>query len=69
MLDAGGHPRRLPPAVLATWDSEEDAWDDYAWGIAADLAERVRMRVGDLEAELDRRAAALTEHAGGRWVG
>jgi hypothetical protein len=69
VLDAGGHPRRLPPAVLATWDSEEDAWDDYAWGIAADLAERVRMRVGDLEAELDRRAAALTEHAGGRWVG
>ena len=65
VLDAGGHPRRLPPAVLATWDPAADAWDDYAWGIAADLAERVRMRVGDLEAELDRRAAALTEHAGG----
>jgi hypothetical protein len=69
VLDAGGHPRRLPPAVLATWDSAVDAWDDFAWGIAADLAERVRMRVGDLEAELDRRAAALTEHAGGRRVG
>ncbi len=69
VLDAGGHPRRLPPAVLATWDPAADAWDDYAWGIAPDLAERARMRVGDLEAERDRRAAALTEHADGRRVG
>jgi hypothetical protein len=69
VLDAGGHPRRLPPAVLATWDPAADAWDDYAWGIAPDLAERARMRVGDLEAERDRRAAALTEHAGERRVG
>ena len=69
VLDAGGHPRRLPPAVLATWDPAVDAWDDYAWGIAPDLAERARMRVGDLEAERDRRAAALTEHADGWRVG
>jgi hypothetical protein len=69
VLDAGGHPRRLPPAVLATWDPAEDSWDDYAWGIAADLAERARMSIGDLEAELGRRAAALTEHAGGGRVG
>ena len=69
VLDAGGHPRRLPPAVLATWDPAADAWDDYAWGIATDLAERVRMRLGDLEAERDRRAAALTDHAGGEPVG
>jgi hypothetical protein len=69
VLDAGGHPRRLPPAVLATWDPAEDAWDDYAWGITADLAERARMRLGDLEAERDRRAAALTDHASGERVG
>jgi hypothetical protein len=69
VLDAGGHPRRLPPAVLATWDPAADAWDDYTWGIAADLAERSRMRLGDLEAERDRRAAALTDHASGELVG
>ena len=69
VLDAGGHPRRLPPAVLATWDPATDAWDDYAWGLTADLAQRARMRGGDLEAERDRRAAALTEHAGGGPVG
>jgi hypothetical protein len=69
VLDAGGHPRRLPPAVLATWDPATDAWDDYAWGLTADLAERARMRGGDLEAERNRRAAALTEHAGGGPVG
>jgi hypothetical protein len=69
VLDAGGHPRRLPPAVLAAWDPATDAWDDYAWGIAADLADRARMRVGDLEAERERRAAALADHAGGGPVG
>jgi hypothetical protein len=69
VLDAGGHPRRLPPAVLATWDPAADAWDDYTWGITADLAERARMRLGDLEAERDRRAAALTDHASGERVG
>ncbi len=69
VLDVGGHPRRLPPAVLATWDPAVDAWDDYTWGIATDLAERARMRLGDLEAERDRRAAALTDHASGEPVG
>ena len=69
VLDVGGHPRRLPPAVLATWDPAADAWDDYTWGIATDLAERARMRLGDLEAERDRRAAALTDHARDEPVG
>jgi hypothetical protein len=69
VLDAGGHPRRLPPAVLATWDPAAGAWDDYTWGITADLAERARMRLGDLEAERDRRAGALTDHASGERVG
>jgi hypothetical protein len=57
--DAAGHPRRQRPAVLATWLPDGDRWEDFAWGIAPDLAERCRMRAGDFEAELARRAAAL----------
>jgi hypothetical protein len=59
VLDAGGHPRRLGPAVLATWDAALDAWQDFSWGIVPDLAGRARMRAGDLEAECDLRAAEL----------
>ena len=69
VLDAGGHPRRLAPAVLATWNPAPAAWDDFSWGITPDLAERTRMRTGDFEAERDRRAAALAGHAHGRSVG
>ncbi len=61
--DAGGHLRRLAPAVLATWDPAGAAWEDFAWGIMPDLAERSRMRAGDLEAERERRAAMLAGHA------
>lgn len=67
--DAGGHTRRLAPAVLATWDPATAAWEDFAWGIVPDLAERIRMRPGDLEAERERRAAALAGHAHGGPVG
>ncbi len=63
--DAGGHPRRLPPAVLATWNQGLGTWEDFAWGIVPDLAERCRMRAGDLEAEREQRAALLSEHAQG----
>jgi hypothetical protein len=57
--DAGGHPRRLPPAVLAAWDPAGERWEDFSWGIVPDLAERLGVRPGDLEAERDRRAAYL----------
>jgi len=67
--DAGGHLRRLAPAVLATWNPAASAWDDFAWGIVPDLAERIRMRAGDLEAERERRAAALAGHVHGGPVG
>ena len=63
VLDAGGHPRRRRPAVLASWEPDGDRWDDFSWGITPDLAERARMRAGDLEAERERRAAALAGHA------
>ncbi len=61
MRDAGGHPRRERPAVLATWDPREDRWEDFAWGIVPDLAERCRMRAGDFEAERGRRAALIAD--------
>jgi hypothetical protein len=65
VLDAGGHPRRLAPAILATWDPAAVAWDDFSWGITPDLAERTRMRAGDLERERERRAALIAAHAHG----
>ena len=57
--DAGGHERRQRPAVLATWEPGGDRWEDFAWGIGPDLAERCRMRAGDFEVERGRRAALL----------
>jgi hypothetical protein len=60
--DAGGHPRRQRPAVLATWVPGDDRWEDFAWGIGPDLAERCGMRGGDFEAERERRAALLAGH-------
>ncbi len=59
--DAGGHPRHLGPAVLATWEAGMQRWEDYAWGIGPDLAERCRMRPGDFEAERVRRAAFVAD--------
>jgi len=61
--DAGGHERRQRPAILATWEPGGDRWEDFAWGIGLDLAERCRMRAGDFEAERERRAVALSGHA------
>jgi hypothetical protein len=57
--DAGGHERRQRPAILATWEPGGDRWEDFAWGIGPDLAERCRMRGGDFDAERERRRALL----------
>lgn len=57
--DAGGHPRRLGPAVLAAWDAAAGRWEEFAWGIGPDLADRCRMRAGDFEAERAARAELL----------
>jgi hypothetical protein len=59
--DAGGHPRRLAPAVLAAWDEAAGRWEDFAWGIGPDLAERCRMRAGDFEAARAVRAALVAD--------
>lgn len=58
--DAAGHVQRLGPAVLATWDPATDAFEDFAWGIAPELAERTGRRAGDFELERARRADYLT---------
>jgi hypothetical protein len=58
--DVHGHPQRLPPAVLATWDPAADRFEHFAWGIAPELAGRVGRRTGDFELEQERRAAVLT---------
>jgi hypothetical protein len=53
--DAHGHVQRLGPAVLATWDGQEDDFEHFAWGILPELADRIGRRAGDVEAELERR--------------
>jgi hypothetical protein len=57
--DEHGHLQRLGPAVLATWDPTEDAFEQFGWGITPELARRVGRRAGDFEIELDRRRTVL----------
>ena len=57
--DTHGHVQRLPPAVLATWNMAEDAFDHFAWGVLPELAIRVGMRPIELESEQARRATTL----------
>ena len=59
--DAGGHERRQRPAILAMWEPGGDRWEEFAWGIGPDLAERCRMRAADFEIERERRQALLDE--------
>jgi hypothetical protein len=53
--DEHGHVQRLGPAVLATWDPDTDRFEHFGWGVAPELATRVRRRPGDFEIEVDRR--------------
>jgi hypothetical protein len=57
--DAEGHVQRLPPAVLATWAAVDDTFEDFSWGVTAELAARVGRKAGDLDVERDRRAEWL----------
>ncbi|CAN5623833.1 hypothetical protein BH23CHL7_BH23CHL7_16810 [soil metagenome] len=57
--DAGGHVQRRGPAVLATWDAERAEWEHFAWGVAAELAERAGLPLAEFEAERERRVASL----------
>jgi archaeal flagellar protein FlaI len=53
--DQHGHLQRLGPAVLATWDPAEDAFEHFGWGVTPELALRTGRRAGDFEVEADRR--------------
>ena len=53
--DAHGHPQRLDPAVLATWDDRLDRYEHFAWGVLPEIAARLGRRAGDLEADLHHR--------------
>ena len=57
--DEHGHTQRLGPAVLATWDADDDAFEHFGWGITPELARRVGRRAGDFEVEVDRRREHL----------
>jgi hypothetical protein len=63
--DVHGHPQRLPPAVLATWDAGTGRFEHFAWGVATELAARVGRKVGDFELERERRSVALAALAAG----
>lgn len=57
--DGHGHLQRLGPAVLATWDPREGAWEHFAWGVLPELALRLGRPAGDLEREAAAGAARL----------
>lgn len=57
--DAQGHLQRRPPAVLAAWDERGDSFEDYAWGITPELADRVDRAQADLEERQADRARFL----------
>ena len=57
--DAHGHLQRLGPAVLATWDPQNDRLEQFGWGVIPELAMRVGRKAGDFELEADARRAFL----------
>jgi hypothetical protein len=61
--DPHGHVQRMPPAVVATWDPAGNRFEHFAWGITAELADRIGMRPVDLEREQARRAETLAAMA------
>ena len=49
----------MPPAVIAAWDAANGRFEHFAWGITAELADRIGMRPAELEREQARRAETL----------
>jgi hypothetical protein len=64
-LDPHGHVQRMPPAVLATWNTASSRYDHFAWGVLTELAERTGMTAMELEPEQARRASTLADRARG----
>jgi hypothetical protein len=67
--DVHGHLQRLGPAVLTTWNAEEDAFEHFAWGVLPELADRVGRHAGDFEIEQQRRRDYLAGLAAAGVVG
>lgn len=57
--DVHGHIRRLPPAVLATWNQAAGSFDHFAWGVVGELAGRTGHRPLEFEREQAIRARRL----------
>jgi hypothetical protein len=57
--DPQGHVQRRPPAVLATWVTETDEFDHFAWGMTPELADLVDRTQASFEELQSSRAAAL----------
>jgi hypothetical protein len=53
--DAHGHSQRLDPAVLATWDPRLGKYEHFAWGVLPEIAARLGVHTGDLEADIHHR--------------
>jgi hypothetical protein len=58
--DAGGHVQRRGPAVLAALDEQTGEWEHFAWGVAAELAERAGLSLADFEDQRHQRAVMLS---------
>jgi hypothetical protein len=71
--DGQGHVQRRPPAILAAWDEASASYEDYAWAVTPELADRVDRSQADFEERLRGRAALLaatsraTHISAGEW--
>lgn len=64
LRDAAGHIRPQGPGVLAARMGAEERLEHFAWGVLPELAVGMGRKAGDLEAEIDARAATLRGLAG-----
>ena len=63
--DAAGHLQRRPPAVLATWDGNDNRFEHFWWAITAELADHAGMDADELERRQADRSEFLQALAGG----
>lgn len=61
--DGQGHIQRRPPAVLSAWDDGTATFEDYAWAVTPELADRVDRSQADFEERWHDRARFLAEAA------
>jgi hypothetical protein len=64
LRDAAGHVRPQGPGVLAARMGQEERLEHFAWGVVPELAAGMGRKAGDVEAEIDARAATISGLAG-----